>query len=365
MKYFNKIALLLLITLLMGFKAAQADDEISFEKGSFSEVLQKAKDQNKIVMIDFITDWCIWCKHLDMRVYNNKEVVEYANAHQINWKTDAEKEGKDLAKKYGVSGYPTLVFVDADGNEIDKIVGFYPAPDFLENIKKINERKSSMAYLQSYYDNNKTDLKANLDLANRLIAEGKADDAKKYLTFIIQTDASNAAGYTDDAEILMTMMEVKDKKADAYITDVTAVLNKYPSTNLDKDAKIFLSDKYMESKNDSMSIATLNELMSKYPNDDMVKFYTGQYYLGKARKINGDTTATAEKYMEGIKNAKESIPYFVGGIFEASAENILADLYYKSGDKDAAKKSIDRAIQLWPDNKTYNKTKDKVYGAGK
>ena len=121
----------------------------------------------------------------------------------------------------------------------------------------------------------------------------------------------------------------------------------------------------MESKNDAMALSTLNELMSKYSTDDMVKFYTGQYYLGKARKINGDTTATPEKYKEAVKNAQESIPYFVGGIFEASAENILADLYYKLGDKDSAKKSIDRAIQLWPDNKTYNKTKDKVYGAGK
>ena len=58
MKYFNKIALLLLITLLMGFKTAQAD-EISFEKGLILWSLTKAKDQNKIVMIDFITDWCI------------------------------------------------------------------------------------------------------------------------------------------------------------------------------------------------------------------------------------------------------------------------------------------------------------------
>ncbi|MCE9538139.1 MAG: thioredoxin family protein, partial [Bacteroidetes bacterium] len=108
MKNYYKFALLLVIALFMGFKAANAD-EIAFEKGSFNEVLQKAKEQNKIVMIDFVTDWCIWCKHLDMRVYNNKKVVRYAEEHQINWKTDAEKEGKDLAKKYGVSGYPTLV----------------------------------------------------------------------------------------------------------------------------------------------------------------------------------------------------------------------------------------------------------------
>ncbi|CAF3774380.1 unnamed protein product [Rotaria sp. Silwood1] len=301
-----------------------------------------------------------------MRVYNNKEVVEYANAHQINWKTDAEKEGKDLAKKYGVTGYPTLVFMDSDGNEIDKIVGFYPAPDFLTAIQKINDRKSSLTFLQENYNSNKTDLKANLDLANKLVETGKGADAKQYLEFIVQTDASNTAGYTDDASIQLAMMEVKDKKPEAYISDVSALLDKYPSTNLDKDAKIFLSDKYQEAGNDDKALATLNYLLAKFPNDDMVKFYTGQYYLGKARKVNGDAASTADNFKAAIENVDKSIPYFIGGIFEASANNIKADLYYKLGDMDNAKKSIDRTIQLWPDNKNYLKTKDKVYGtAGK
>lgn len=363
MKNYYKFALLLVIALLMGFKAANAD-EIAFEKGSFNEILQKAKTQNKIVMIDFVTDWCIWCKHLDMRVYNNKEVVDYATAHQVNWKTDAEKEGKDLAKKYNVTGYPTLVFVDADGNEIDKIVGFYPAPDFLEMVKKINNRQSTLSYFQLQYDNNKTDVKANLDLGTKLIENDKSADAKQHLNFVVSRDPSNVSGYTDDAEFALAMITVKDKKPEAYISEVSALLDKYPGTNLEKDAKIFIADKYMEVKNDDKALELYTGLIKKFPSDDMVNFYTGQYYLGKARKINNDSAATAEQLNEAIKNVDTSLPYFTGGIFEASANNIKADLYYKLGDMDNAKLAIDRTIQLWPDNKTYNKTKDKIYSAG-
>ena len=364
MKNYYKIALFLVIALFMGFKAANAD-EIAFEKGSFNEILTKAKSQNKIVMIDFITDWCIWCKHLDMRVYNNKEVVDYANAHQVNWKTDAEKEGKDLAKKYNVTGFPTLVFVDGDGNEIDKIVGFYPAPDFLEMVKKINERKSTLSYLQLQYDNNKTDVKSNLDLATKLIEQDKAADAKKYLDFIVSRDPSNSIGYTDDAEFGLAMIPVKDKTPEVYISEVSALLDKYPGTNLEKDAKIFLSDKYMEAKNEDKAFELYTGLVQKFPKDDMVNFYMGQYYLAKARKINTDSASTEDNYKEAIAYVQTSLPYFVGGIFEASANNMMADLYYKTGDMDNAKISIDRAIELWPDNKPYNKTKDKVYGSNK
>lgn len=361
MKQHYKFALLLIITLFFGLKAANAD-EVTFEKGTFNEILKKAKDQNKIVMIDFVTDWCIWCKHLDMRVYNNAEVVDYANKHQINWKTDAEKEGKDLAKKYGVNGYPTLVFVDADGNEIDKIVGYYPAPDFLENIKKINERKSTLSYLQTQYENNKTDIKTNLDLAVKLIEQDKGADAKQYLNYIITKDPSNAVGYTDDAEINLAMIMSKDKKPEAYISEVSALLDKYPGTNMEKDAKLFLSERYMEANDDVKAFDIYSGLVQKFPNDDMVKFYIGQYYLGKARKVNSDTAATEDQMKEAVANVDMSIPYFTGGIFEASADNIKADLLYKLGDTDNAKLAIDRTIQLWPDNKTYNKTKAKVYG---
>lgn len=361
MKNYYKVALILVIALFMGFKAANAE-EIAFEKGSFNEVLAKAKTQNKIVMIDFITDWCIWCKQLDMRVYTNKEVVDYANAHQVNWKTDAEKEGVDLAKKYNVTGFPTLVFVDADGNEIDKIVGFYPAKDFLEMIKKINDGKSTLTYFQNYQKNNPADLKANLDLANKLIEAGKTDDAAKYLKYIIEQDAQNAAGYTDDAEFNLAMLSDKNKKAETYIADVNALLIKYPETNLDKDAKFFLGDKYPELKQEDESLKLYNELAVKYPDDEMLKIYTGFYYMGKARSVMNDSAATKEQIADALNKSEMGMPYLTGGIFEASLNNIKSALYYKLGDMENAKKSVDRAIELWPDNKTYNKQKNKVYG---
>jgi len=361
MKKYYKISLLLAIFALFAMKTVSAD-ELAFEKGSFNEVLAKAKAENKIVMIDFITDWCIWCKHLDMRVYSNSDVVSYASTHQVNWKTDAEKEGKDLAKQYNVTGFPTLVFVDGDGKEIDKIVGFYPAKDFLEKIKLINERKSSLTYMQDYYNANKTDLKANLDLANKLIEAGKTEDAKQYLNYIITTDAGNSAGYTDDAELNLAMLPVEGKAADASITEVMALMEKYPGSNLEKDTKLFLSDKYFESKNDEKAYVVLSELIKANPDDDMVKFYMGQYYLGKARKVAGDSAATADQINQALKDVDMSVPYFTGGIFEASAANLKSTLYYKQGDIENSKKSIDRALELWADNKTYRKQYDKVYG---
>ena len=119
----------------------------------------------------------------------------------------------------------------------------------------------------------------------------------------------------------------------------------------------------MEANNDAKAFELYTGLVQKFPKDDMVNFYMGQYYLGKARKTNSDSAATEDQMKEAVQIVDTSIPYFTGGIFEASADNIKADLLYKLGDVDNAKLAIDRTIQLWPDNKTYNKTKDKIYSS--
>ncbi len=58
--------------------------------------------------------------------------------HFVSIKINAEKdEGKALAEKYGVSGFPTLLLVDPKGEEVDRIVGFRPPDKFIATLKPI------------------------------------------------------------------------------------------------------------------------------------------------------------------------------------------------------------------------------------
>ena len=96
--------------------------EIHWFDGSFADAQKQAND--KMIMIDFYTDWCVWCKRLDADTYSDKFVVKWADENLISLKIDAEKgEGIELTKKYNATGFPTILFTDSDGNEIDRIVG--------------------------------------------------------------------------------------------------------------------------------------------------------------------------------------------------------------------------------------------------
>lgn len=90
---------------------------IEFQKESYAEVLKMAKKQNKLVFIDVYTSWCGPCKHMANTIFPQAKVGEYYNSHFLNLQLDAEKseDGKMVAKTFGVSAYPTFLFVNGDG----------------------------------------------------------------------------------------------------------------------------------------------------------------------------------------------------------------------------------------------------------
>lgn len=87
-------------------------------------VLEAAKAENKLVFVDFYTNWCLPCKLMDEDVFTDEEFAEYMNANFINYKVDAEKaNGPNLALIYQVMAFPTLLFLDGDGKVLVRKVG--------------------------------------------------------------------------------------------------------------------------------------------------------------------------------------------------------------------------------------------------
>ena len=117
--------------------------EVHFKDVTFADALKQAKKEKKIIMVDYYTTWCGWCKKLDRDTYSSDELGKYADDNIISLKLDAEKgEGMSLAKKAGVTGFPTIVFYNADGKEIYRIVGYKPAPGFIQEMMKAVDSNS-------------------------------------------------------------------------------------------------------------------------------------------------------------------------------------------------------------------------------
>lgn len=109
---------------------------IHFFEGTIQEALEKAKKENKPVFIDIYATWCGPCKMLKKNTFSAKEVGDYYNTNFINIAIDGEtKAGRELADKYSIQGYPTLLILDKTGKQIAKQVGFVE-PRILINFGK-------------------------------------------------------------------------------------------------------------------------------------------------------------------------------------------------------------------------------------
>ncbi len=99
---------------------------------SMEEAVAQAQKQDRPIMIDVYADWCGWCKRLDSDTYVHKDVVAKAGEF-VSLKLDADAN-RSIMSQYGISGLPTILFIDADGKEIHRVVGYKPPEEFVEDM---------------------------------------------------------------------------------------------------------------------------------------------------------------------------------------------------------------------------------------
>ena len=118
---FLVIAFVLTLALSDGFSQNRS---INFNEKPWAEIQALAKKENKLIFLDAFASWCGPCKWMAANIFTNDTVADYFNKTFICAKIDMEKgEGVALAQQYQVKAYPTLLFIDNDGNMVHKKVG--------------------------------------------------------------------------------------------------------------------------------------------------------------------------------------------------------------------------------------------------
>ena len=123
---------------------------------NFDSSMAAAKKEHKPVMVLFTgSDWCPPCKMLEKNILSSQEFEEFSKNNLILVKADfprrpenrlsAEQKSHNdnLNRKFGIRGYPTVLLLDADGNELNRIVG-YPRTSATDFIQNISDKTSSL-----------------------------------------------------------------------------------------------------------------------------------------------------------------------------------------------------------------------------
>lgn len=139
--------ILVVFAVLAGCERREAVNEwLPFDAG-----MTRAKKEKKPVVIDFYTSWCKWCKVMDDRTFSKPEIQRYLAENFISIRINAESR-KDrftykgatytpvqLTRHFGVRGFPSLAYLDYEGELIAIVPGFVPPETFLPFLRYISK----------------------------------------------------------------------------------------------------------------------------------------------------------------------------------------------------------------------------------
>lgn len=187
-------AALAAICITAAARSVAAELPAPFQALSFPAASELAAKERKLVFIDFYTTWCEPCKRLDAETFSNAGVARVIGDSAIAIKLDAEKGGKQIAQRYKVSAYPTLLIVKSDGAEVDRIIGFRDPAAFTRDFKKAvalaaagttgleaARKQVSRTAVPQDAGGDPEEAQPHFDLAKRLIVAGKSEEALKEL----------------------------------------------------------------------------------------------------------------------------------------------------------------------------------------
>ncbi|MFO0811261.1 MAG: thioredoxin family protein [Gemmataceae bacterium] len=104
-------------------------------RDDFAAARREAESTGRPMLVDFGTVNCIWCRRLDATTFRDPGVRALLTERFVPVKVDADRDPR-LAQKYGVTAFPTLAIVAADGTLLDRHNGYADAAGLTQFVER-------------------------------------------------------------------------------------------------------------------------------------------------------------------------------------------------------------------------------------
>lgn len=145
----NRIAACLLAVGLFCGGSARAESAWITD---YKKAQEEAKASHKLLLLEFTgSDWCGFCFQLDKAILSQPQFKDYANKNLVLVEIDfprrkaqsieTRKQNAELAERYQIEGFPTLVVLDSEGKTLWRYDGLYTGgiAAFLAELDKVRK----------------------------------------------------------------------------------------------------------------------------------------------------------------------------------------------------------------------------------
>lgn len=106
---------------------------------SLDKGFQLAQEQNKPIAVYFWAIWCQYCAGFQTNTLGNPEVKKILEEDYVLVAMDLDID-RDVARKYGVSYPPYVLFLDGNDKVLERVAGAVDAKTFLPIVTEVRDQ---------------------------------------------------------------------------------------------------------------------------------------------------------------------------------------------------------------------------------
>lgn len=280
----------------------------------FAAAQAKAKAEGKDLLIDFTgSDWCHWCVKLKEEVFDHDVFSQEATKHFVLVELDfpnktpqdekIKQQNQALQKKYNISGYPTILLIDHNGEVYGRTGYQAGGPEkYLEHLATIRaektERENAIAAANKLSGMEKVEKLGEIlkSLMKNDIKAGQAD----IIAEIKKLDPQDSKGFINAYEFPNKMEAIEagineNQDFDKALKELDAVLATTANKEQQQQIYMFKAMIYMRGKQDQeQTLAHYKKAADVDPESELAK----QIYKALKAQGYGEEEKDAEKTEE-------------------------------------------------------------------
>lgn len=246
------------------FLTSRSTASISW-KTDYTEALFQAQSQDQTTLAYFYTDWCGYCKEMDQKTFQDPQVIDQM-ANKYTWlKLNAETDpvGVELGQELGVTGYPTIVIMDHQGQEIDRLQGFIPPERFIEEVSNSVDSPDSLVSLRNRVAADPEALEARLKLGREYLERRRFSEALSEFDEVLSTAGKD--GHREEALFMLAETHIFLQQPEEALDALNAMVADFPNGRYDAESKILRGEilLYLNRRKEALSILT--GFLEEYP----------------------------------------------------------------------------------------------------
>jgi tetratricopeptide (TPR) repeat protein len=184
--------------------------------------------------------------------------------------------------------YPTVMILDQDGEEIERVVGYARAPEFITQIEEYRAGRNTLASLEAEAVAKGNDPEFVARLADRYYYHGLVDKAREQYHRVVDLDPKNVTGQADDA--LYTLARMSRKLKD-YASDrryAQQIIDRYPESDAYRPAHLEIAGAWRREGDLEKARALYLDYVRRFPDDE-----DAPYAREQAEKLSEQIAAAA------------------------------------------------------------------------